>query len=184
MAASDSQPKIWFPNQLGFSWPSGFNQANSAAVLMSRPQDWLPRTVYSLVDSSSQVRLKALHVLRARQRTHHHEPHYGSKLAKTRSHVFRKPLDDNGAMLISMVQYAFQDLDWNWGRGCCGCGVQRDCFWVWAFTRGNTAPVVDIAERGALVRSGQSCCSGSAALRRGGASLLTCQQTARFGPQR
>lgn len=77
---------------------------------MSRPQDWLPRTVYSLVDSSSQVRLKALYVLRACHSLTLTSPQYGPKLAKTLVHVFRKPLDDNGAMLISMFEYAFQDF--------------------------------------------------------------------------
>ena len=129
-------------------------QANSAAVLMSRPQDWLPRTVYSLVDSSSQVRLKALHVLRACHALTITSPHYGSKLAKTLVHVFRKPLDDNGAMLISMFEYAFQDF-FNptgaeaaagmWGTMLLLLGP---AFHAWEYR----AKWLEIAERGVFVR--------------------------------
>lgn len=81
---------------------------SSYTVLVQRPQDWLPRTIYSLVDSNVQVRQKALLVVQEclkRPRD--------NRIPKTIVQVFRKPLDNGDAssvMLIDMFEMAFEDF--------------------------------------------------------------------------
>lgn len=81
---------------------------SSYSVLAQRPQDWLPRTIYSLVDSNIQVRHKALLVLQEclkRPRD--------TRIARTIVQVFRKPLDNDktsSVMLIDMFRVAFENF--------------------------------------------------------------------------
>lgn len=87
----------------------GFLQSQSHyLVLQQRPQDWLPRTIYSLVDSNAQVRQKALLVLQECLKKPR-EPRVGKTLVQ----IFKTPLDDGGTssvMLIDMFCMAFDDL--------------------------------------------------------------------------
>lgn len=79
---------------------------NHKSILLQRPQEWLPRTLYSLVDSSPQVRQRALLVLKELKHSSSH------RVPKTIIHIFRKPLDAKGSMLIDIFEDRMDENIW------------------------------------------------------------------------